>query len=110
KAWLFGGASISTSVALFDLAAFEGEIVADLFGEDSYFADAERFWTAQNAAIEERAEAYREAGWSEIVVLEPGQPFYTWEHERRAKRKGGKVYIAIGYRGEVTFHEGYISL
>lgn len=110
KAWLFGGASISTEVALFDVAAFDGEIVADLFGEDSYFADAGQFWSAQNAAVEERADAYREAGWSDVVILEPGQPFYTWEHERRAKSKGGKVYIATGYRGEVAFHEGYITL
>jgi ParB family transcriptional regulator, chromosome partitioning protein len=56
KAWLFGGASISTQVALFDLASFDGAIVADLFGEDSYFADAAQFWTAQNAAIEEAFE------------------------------------------------------
>ncbi len=110
KAWLFGGASISTEVALFDLATFDGAIVADLFGEDSYFADAAQFWAAQNAAIEERVDAYREAGWSEVVVLEPGQHFYTWEHERRAKAKGGKVYIAIGHRGEVAFHEGYVTL
>ncbi len=109
KAWLFGGASISTGVALFDLATFEGAIVADLFGEDSCFADAAQFWAAQNAAIEERAAAYRDAGWSEVVVLEPGQHFYTWEHERRAKSKGGKVYIAIGHRGEVAFHEGYVT-
>ncbi|MBW4332112.1 ParB N-terminal domain-containing protein [Stakelama sp. CBK3Z-3] len=110
KAWLFGGASISITVALFDLSTFAGETVSDLFGEDSYFADSEAFWTAQHAAVEERAETYREAGWREVIVLEPGQPFHTWEHERRAKRQGGKVYIAIGYRGEVTFHEGYISL
>ena len=109
KAWLFGGASISTEVALFDLASFDGAIVADLFGEDSYFADVEQCWAAQNAAIEERAAAYREAGWSEVVVLEPGQHFYTWEHERRAKAQGGKVYIGIGHRGEVAFHEGYVT-
>jgi len=110
KSWLFGGASISTKVALFDVAAIEGGVVADLFGEDSYFASAEQFWEAQNAAIAERAEAYREAGWREVVTLEPGQCFQSWEHEKRAKRKGGKVYIAIGHRGDVAFHEGYISL
>jgi len=109
KAWMFGGASISTEAALFDLASFDGQIVADLFGEDSYFADAGQFWAAQNAAIEERADAYRQAGWSEVVILAPGQPFYTWEHERRAKAKGGKVYIAIGHRGEVASHEGYVT-
>ena len=110
KSWLFGGATISTKVALFDLAGFKGEIVADLFGEDSYFASVEQFWEAQNAAIAERAEAYGAAGWTDIVTLEPGQFFQNWEHEKRAKRKGGKVYIAIGHRGDVAFHEGYISL
>jgi ParB family chromosome partitioning protein len=110
KSWLFGGASISTKVALFDLAGFGGEIVADLFGEDSYFASAEQFWEAQNAAIAERVEAYHAAGWRDVVTLEPGQFFQSWEHEKRAKRKGGKVYIAIGHRGDVAFHEGYISV
>jgi ParB family chromosome partitioning protein len=109
KAWLFGGASISTRVALFDLAGFEGEIIADLFGEDSYFADADRFWAAQHAAIAERADAYRAAGWREVVILQPGQYFQSWDHEKRSKRQGGKVYIAIGHRGEVTFHKGYLS-
>ena len=109
KAWLFGGASIPTSAALFDLAAYDGQIVADLFGEDSYFADADRFWAAQRAEIEARALAYREAGWRDVVILEPGQHFQSWEHEHRTKKQGGKVYIAIGYRGDVTFHEGFVS-
>jgi ParB family chromosome partitioning protein len=109
KSWLFGGASISTKVALFDVASFTGEIVADLFGEESYFGSAEAFWTAQEAAIEERAEAYREAGWAEVIVLERGAYFHSWEHERRSKKQGGKVYITIDLRGGVTFHEGYIS-
>lgn len=109
KAWLFGGASIPTSTAIFDLAAYEGELVTDLFGEDSYFASAEAFWTAQNAAIEAKADAYSEAGWSDVVVLEPGSYFHTWEHERRSKSQGGKVFIAVSHRGDVTFHEGYVS-
>jgi hypothetical protein len=40
KAWLFGGASISTSVALFDLETYHGRIVKDLFEKDGYFGDA----------------------------------------------------------------------
>jgi hypothetical protein len=27
-----------------------------------------------------------------------------------AKRKGGRVYIAVTQRGEVVFHEGYVTL
>jgi len=109
KAWLLGGASIATDAALFDLDAFDGAIVSDLFGEERYFADADSFWTAQNAAIEARADAYREAGWQEVVILPMGEVFHMWEHERASKAKGGKVYVSVSPRGEVTFHEGHIS-
>jgi ParB family chromosome partitioning protein len=110
KAWLFGGDSIPAKAAIFDLATYEGELVSDLFGENSYFASAEAFWAAQNTAVEVKAAAFREDGWTDVVVLQPGQYFNTWEYERRPKKKGGKVYIAVGHRGEVTIHEGYISL
>ncbi len=52
KAWLFGGASIPVSAALFDMSDYFGEIVSDLFGDERYFADSATFWTAQTAAIE----------------------------------------------------------
>lgn len=108
KAWLFGGASIPVSAALFDLAEYSGEIVSDLFGEERYFADSASFWTAQTAAVEAKAESYRDAGW-QVVVLPTGETFHSWEHERCPKRKGGKVFIAVGSRGDVAIHEGYIS-
>jgi ParB family chromosome partitioning protein len=110
KAWLFGGASIPASVAIFDLATHEGELVTDLFGEDSYFASTDAFWAAQNAAIEAKAQGYRDEGWTDVIVLKPGTYFNSWEYERRSKKKGGKVFIAVGHRGDVTIHESYISL
>lgn len=110
KAWLFGGASIPLSAAIFDLDSYPGEIVSDLFGEDRYFADVAAFWTAQSAAIEAKADSYREAGWCEVIILPTGEAFHSWEHERCPKRKGGKVTIAVGHRGEVTVHEGYLTL
>lgn len=110
KAWLFGGASIPVTAALFDVASYDGAIISDLFGDERYFADASAFWTAQTAAIETKAEEYREAGWCEVVVLPTGDAFHTWEYERTAKRKGGKVFIAVGARGDVTIHEGYVTL
>jgi ParB family chromosome partitioning protein len=109
KAWLFGGVSIPTGAALFDLASYQGEIVSDLFGDDRYFASASAFWTAQTAAIEERAEGYREAGWAEVVILPTGEPFQSWEYERTPRRKGGKVFVSVSHRGDVAFHEGYLS-
>lgn len=108
KAWLFGGASIATGVALFDLADYPGEIVTDLFGEERFFASADAFWTAQMAAVEQRAAAYREAGWS-VIVGEVGSRFHVWEYERRTKSRGGRVYAELGASGEVEFHEGYVT-
>ena len=110
KAWLFGGSAIATKAALFDLADHKGEIISDLFGEDRYFASADDFWTAQMVAVEDRAEAYREAGWSDVIVMERGAYFNSWEHDRCPKKKGGKVFVSISHRGEVAFHEGYITM
>jgi len=109
KRWLFGGASISTKVALFPLEQYTGQIVNDLFGEESYFANAETFWEAQSAAIEAKAEALREAGWSDVIVLEQGTTFSTWGYEKTAKTKGGKVFVEVAYSGQVKFHEGWIT-
>lgn len=109
KAWLFGGQSIPARFALFDMAEFKGAVVADLFGEDRYFADADAFWTAQNAAIDARRAAYLEDGWSDVVIVPPSEHFHSWEYEKAGKRKGGRVYVDVRSTGEVTFHEGYLS-
>jgi ParB family transcriptional regulator, chromosome partitioning protein len=109
KAWLFGGASIATSAALFDLGAFDGQIVKDLFENEGYFADADQFWAAQSAEIERRKAAYLEDGWSAVEVVPAGAYFQTWEHEKTPKRKGGRVYIDVNGKGEVAFHEGYLT-
>ncbi|WBO24464.1 ParB/RepB/Spo0J family partition protein [Sphingomonas abietis] len=109
RAWLFGGAAISTKVALFDLAGFKGRIKADLFGEGGVFDDPDQFWKAQNEAIAARRDAYLEAGWSHVEVMEPGSYFHSYEHERVSKDQGGKVFISVRHDGEVEIHEGYLS-
>jgi ParB family chromosome partitioning protein len=109
KAWLFGGASISTSAAIFDMAEYKGQIVSDLFAEDGYFADADQFWEAQTAAIEAKKAEYLEDGWSDVQIIPAGSYFQTWDHEKATKRKGGRVYIDVSAKGEVTFHEGYLT-
>ena len=109
KAWLFGGAEISTSVALFDLETYQGRIVADLFNEGGYFGDADEFLAAQMAEIEKRKAAYIENGWSDVIILPIGQYFATYEHRTTPKRKGGRVYVSIRQNGEVAFHEGYMT-
>jgi len=109
KQWLFGGQSVSTRAALFPVEDYPGRIVSDLFGEDSYFADADLFWQKQNEAIAARRDALLEAGWRDVVVLEPGERFASWEHQKTPRKKGGKVFIAVSHRGEVDIHEGWLS-
>lgn len=109
KSWICGGASIRTDHALFDVEQSGLAVIADLFGEERYFADADAFWTAQNAAIEARRADYLDAGWSDVVIVPVAEHFSTWEYEKAAKRKGGRVYIDVRSSGEVTFHEGYVT-
>jgi ParB family transcriptional regulator, chromosome partitioning protein len=109
KRWLLGGDQISTRVALFDMASYHGAIVSDLFGEESFFADPEQFWTLQRQAIAAKREEYLAAGWSRVEVLQQDQQFHHWDHEKTAKKKGGAVFITVSERGEVETHEGYVS-
>ncbi|WP_375228594.1 ParB/RepB/Spo0J family partition protein [Roseobacter sp. S98] len=109
KCWLFGGAEIKTRVALFDTEEYQGSIVSDLFGEDSYFGDSEAFWALQNAAIASAKDNYLKEGWTDVVVLEVGEYFPSWDYVDTAKEDGGKVFVQIAHSGEVTFHEGQLS-
>jgi ParB family chromosome partitioning protein len=109
KAWLLGGQSIPARFALFDLDGFKGATVADLFGDDRSFADADDFWAAQNEAVEARRAAYLEEGWSDVVIVPPSDHFQAWEFEKAPKRKGGRVYVDVRSNGEVIFHEGYVT-
>ena len=109
KKWLFGGESISTKAALFPLAEYTGQIVGDLFGEDSYFADTDMFWELQNKAVAAKRDELLAAKWPEVVVMETGERFNQWEHEKAPKKKGGKVFITVSPRGEVEVHEGWLT-
>jgi len=108
KQWLFGG-EIKSDAALFPVDSYTGEVVNDLFGEGGYFADTEQFWILQNAAIAERREALIKAGWDDVVILDCGAHFHSWDHVKAVKKEGGRVYIEVRSNGEVTFHEGFIT-
>ncbi|MEM8497827.1 MAG: ParB/RepB/Spo0J family partition protein [Pseudomonadota bacterium] len=109
KSWLFGGANIPVSNALFDVSAYEGGIITDLFGEDSYFDDASKFWSLQNQAIAKAKDDYLADGWSEVIVLDIGEYFPAYDYVDTAKEDGGKVYISASHDGEVTIFEGQLS-
>lgn len=106
RAWLLGGAEIATTTALFDEAAYQGGITADLFGEQRYFSDPDEFWRLQNAAIAERREQLRRSGWSDVHVIEPDRRFQPWDYEQVAKADGGAAYIVVEPDGNVIVHKG----
>ena len=109
KGWLFGGQSVSTAHALFDVEASGLATVADLFGEERYFAEADAFWRLQNAVVAERRQAFLDAGWADALIVPPGEYFQTWDHAKASKRKGGRVYLDVRESGEVIVHEGYVT-
>ncbi|MDE2184520.1 MAG: ParB/RepB/Spo0J family partition protein, partial [Alphaproteobacteria bacterium] len=109
KQWLFGGQQIATSHALFKLTDYTGQIVEDLFGEDSYFADADLFWALQNRAIADKREALLKSGWSEVAILEVGSRFAQYEHVKVSKKKGGKVFITVSHDGAVEIFDGFLT-
>ncbi len=45
-------------------------------------------------------------GWADVSILETGERFRSWEHEKTPKEDGGRVYVSVSHRGEVETHEG----
>jgi len=109
KDWICGGDQISVDVALFDLNAFEGETVTDLFEDNVCFANAEQFWTAQNEALAAMKDAYLADGWPEVVVQDVGDHFASWDYEETPRETGGRIYIEVSRDGTVTAHEGLLT-
>ncbi|MEM9146198.1 MAG: ParB/RepB/Spo0J family partition protein [Pseudomonadota bacterium] len=109
KCWLFGGQQIATTTAFFEVASSGLATTGDLFGEDEYFADSEAFWPLQSAAVAEARDAYLAKGWSEVIVLDIGEHFPSYDYVDTAKKDGGKVYVQIARSGEVSFFEGQLS-
>lgn len=109
KAWLTGGTRIKIETALFDLDAYDGTVITDLFNETGYFADPDLFWTHQNAAIADRIADYTEQGWQGVEIMERGEHFSNWEYGPRSLEAGGKVFVEIMHDGSVKFHEGLLS-
>lgn len=109
KNWLFGGEQIPVRNALFDFETYKGVIVGNLFADERYFADPKLFWEHQSQAIAERIAEYREDGWQEVILLDVGERFESWEHVDTPKEDGGKVFIHVSNNGEVTAYEGQLS-
>ena len=108
KAWLLGGAEITTRAALFDEGDYQGDIKGDLFGEERFFCDAEQFWKLQNAAIAKLRDDLAVKGWPAVHVIEPAERFQAWDYEAVPKAKGGAAYIEVQANGQVEVHKGLL--
>lgn len=60
-------------------------------------------------SVTEKTEALKVAGWADVIVFERGAYFAEWDHEKTPKKKGGKVFVTVGHRGDVTVHEGWLT-
>jgi ParB family chromosome partitioning protein len=89
KRWLFSGAEIDVENALFDLGEYDGVIVTDLFEEQRYFSDPEKFWALQSRAVAELKDKYLKASWSDVTILDIGEYFPSYEYVDTAKKDGG---------------------
>ena len=107
KQWLLGGGEIETAAALFSIEDYDGDIFEDLFGEKSVFADAEKFWTHQESAIDAEREKLLASGWKNATVLPRGEFFHSWDYDQVPKKQGGEVFIEVRHSGEVTFIKGH---
>ncbi|NRA88989.1 MAG: ParB/RepB/Spo0J family partition protein, partial [Rhizobiales bacterium] len=109
KGWLFGGKEIAEECVLFDMKLYEGHMVTDLFGEDSYFEDTKLFWNLQNTAIAKLKEDYLSDGWKSVILCDLDDSWYEWDYSECDKEKGDSIYIVINSDGTVETHEGYIT-
>lgn len=107
KHWLLGGGDIETGAARFPLDEYGGEIIEDLFGDKSVFADAELFWTHQDAAIAAERDRLLAGGWASVTILPRGAFFSKWDYDQASKKDGGEAFIEVRHSGEASVHKGY---
>lgn len=106
KAWLFGGAEIPVSSALFPIEEYDGNIVTDLFGDDQFFDDPDKFHKLQMNAMIHKQATYLNDGWTDVEIH--CDHWTPYDKVKRSKSEGGKVYITCATNGEVAFHEGLL--
>jgi ParB family chromosome partitioning protein len=59
KQWLFGTDQLATGAALFPLEHYKGDIITDLFGDLSFFADADALGPAERCRLQASRRTWR---------------------------------------------------
>lgn len=89
--------------AIFDVAAYKGRIIFDMFGTNS-LSDRAEFWELQNAAIEAKREELEAQGWARVEIQH--KPVDTWLYTKTDVKAEAKAIIEVLPNGKVTVHEG----
>lgn len=103
--FLYSEGKFPVSAALFDLEAYDGGIITDLFNDDEqFFTDGAQFWELQKECVKADIAEFVRCGWTCKEV----DHFSKYEHDKVAKKNGGIVFYSINERtGAVEYHKGY---
>lgn len=99
----------SVALALFPLSDYDGTLTADLFADEetTYFDDVAQFFRLQEAAVEQRADEYRDsAAWVEVVKAS-SVPW--WQYRTAGDDETGGVIIHLSPSGRVEIRENLLK-
>lgn len=98
--------TIPAENALFDVKAYKGRIVHDMFDGDK-LGDRAEFWELQNAAIEAMRGEFVAEGWAGVHVTH--NPVDLWRYRKTEDMAEGHVLIEVSPNGKVTLHKGLVD-
>ncbi len=106
QVWLDGdGGRYLAKHAMFDLDAYHGPQVTDLFGKEDeiWLTDGNEFMRLQNLCIKADIAAHEGLGWK----VEEVDHWQSWGYDKVSKAKGGQIFWCRNRDGSVEFHKGY---
>ena len=92
--------------ALFDVKAYTGRIIHDMFDGDR-LADRAEFWDLQNKAIDALAAEIGAEGFGAVEISH--NPVDLWRYRRSDDVAQSKAIIEVSPNGKVTVHRGLVD-
>lgn len=93
--------------AIFDIAEYDGSIVSDMFEGDS-LSDIDKFWTLQNAAINDLQKEIEAEGFAFVEITR--EPFAAWKYDQEPDTAAASAFIEVMPNGAVTVHRNLVSI
>ncbi|MBK1666432.1 hypothetical protein CKO28_00060 [Rhodovibrio sodomensis] len=98
--------TIPATNALFEMSAYQGRVIYDMFGSDQ-LADRDEFWALQNEQIDILKADLEAQGYQEVSISH--QPVDTWRFQRTDKPEDSIAIIEVMPNGRVTQHTGLVK-